>query len=1778
MSSYRYSTKWLKVFRRFTQFVNELVLEKIRIIMLLLMSVSTTITKAQVVENVIATEQPISEVVSYENNLILCGSFTEIGRPGHGFYKLTKDSFLWIDDKDFNIHGTDVKVVKDGVGGFFAIGNIETINGYNVNDILVHVNVDGIPDPKFNHEYGYEDRRVSPFDSSDGVFTSIKQYGDTLFLAGKISNVDSVKVSGLIAFRISTGELIDWNPEFIYDNIDFESAGNLLICTSFANEYHENFQENMFNFDMKTLEFRRGISTNDWFFNSVKFDSQAMYFAGEHLEMQSPNKYGWVERGISVFSKFDHQMPIRSPKTNGFVIDLVSDNTGGYYAAGSFTRIDQHYISNLARVDSRGYVDTSFNLQIIGQVEKLLILNSILYIGGRISSAGGKSVKDICAYDLNTKSFVDPGFTMEVSRGLSDLVEMISYADSFIIISGLSKFNKVTVEEGCVLINTISRNRVYFPPNGIYYMKLNGDDLLFASGKPQGSNSSSLHRNSIYRYNLKSRTFDTTGWEGLGVSYGLITGIEITDSNIFVGGSFSVVKNGVTYSNLIKFNRYTEELMDWKHYDFKQISLERVKCFKVVNDSIWFVSQDNIKVVDVKTGGVSKSTHNFDIGLTGITSFGNKVYLFGRFRFLDFTASTVIRTNLDGTSVNKKFHHSEGISDLAVTEDYIYILGENTRELLKVSRKDYTTTSLITFLGASFKAQQIIIQDTVAYISGYFNTLQTPDRTQHSRDGLLAYDIKNEKVLPADAAIFNRFSTVAVVAVDSVLTVQGGELVNMNKTPYMAWYDEKADSFISNPLDLLGTDAKARVYGDSLYILNGNVLNKQGERERQIVSIYDLKRKQLMSPILTPDPYQVRFYDMLKWENYLIICGALGQMESNVIIYDLTKGKLLTNVPVIKYAHCLWVKDSILYVGGELINVNSKNNSGLVKINLRTMELIPFPASFKGRTYITRIREVGDRICLMSSEEKGITYMGYNSVPYLFIDHETGLAYDEPTLVDKPVNDIFVLNDKIVFCNDEHSKAFDFNNYLPWTSFNELQVKCSGMYKKGEKVYAYGQSKYTTDLSYGHIAALTFDSSFWTTHVSSFSPKSMSQTGEVQMVIRGNGLVSGTTVKLLRQSDTIVPISGSYEYTTGGDKIKVAFNNMSQQVGKYDLLIDVPNDTVIALADTVKIDSFYNNGLSVNWVGFDTVRPSTWYFSKLLIANNSNADLKNVPVMIVVPENVSFRLVEGLVINNELVYFDSSKNLAIDSLFGKPYKGRVFSYVVPRIPAEANAKIAISLKFKVRTKVDLHVVVQSPLLDSSDIGNAYARLHNIVDTKCVRSIIRDFNTSVLNRSEVTKQGGSALYSFQDVLKNIKELCSSNGQSPLVAMHTLLNNDTRTLNGYIGSAHNIDAYSHRQAFNFIESNPRQIVVVESIDPNIKLGLSGYGNKNYVKSIPSDLYYEVHFENDSSATASVQKLVITDSLDKNSFDLSSIEFNNFSLGDYYFQFESGQKQINQTFDLIKEYNVLIWVQASLNAVSGVVTWKFQALDPTTFSVDHLNPTSGFLPPNSDLNNGKGFVGFTAKRKQFAGSIKNKASIIFDNNEAIETPFWHINEDVDKPSSFVLPLPLEFKGYNFNVSWTGWDSTSAVSSYDIYYSVDSTLFLPWLIKTMDTSHVFNGRDLTHYYFYSIATDAVGNKETKDTYHEAKTFLGLPNTNGVNNGQIKLYPNPNDGKFFLETSLINPYRLMIINSTGQIVGNYDDVNSDKLVLNLTVSGLYYVVVEDVNGNRYTSKLVVSN
>jgi WD40 repeat protein len=302
--------------------------------------------------------------------------------------------------------------------------------------------------------------------------------------------------------------------------------------------------------------------------------------------------------------------------------------------------------------------------------------------------------------------------------------------------------------------------------------------------------------------------------------------------------------------------------------------------------------------------------------------------------------------------------------------------------------------------------------------------------------------------------------------------------------------------------------------------------------------------------------------------------------------------------------------------------------------------------------------------------------------------------------------------------------------------------------------------------------------------------------------------------------------------------------------------------------------------------------------------------------------------------------------------------------------------------------------------------------------------------------------------------------------------------------------------------------KQGAVLTSSDPNELAGSLGYSDVHWV-SVRQPLRHAMFFENIPMAMLPATQVIVTNHLDVARVDMTTIALQSISVGDKSItptadvSLPVGKREFNADVDLRPDKNLLVHVHASLDMLTGDLTWTFTSIDPATgLPLDPADP-NGFLAPGEE-----GSVLFSVMPKAGLPTgtvVTNKATIVFDANAPMDTNVWFNTLDNDLPVSKVKPLAMAQMSNSFTVSWAGTDVGSGVRDFTLYVSDNYGPFTPWLSNTTDTQATFTGVGGHTYAFYSVARDNAYNLEGAHALADTTTLVLASGVTDVT-GQVSI------------------------------------------------------------------------
>ena len=251
------------------------------------------------------------------------------------------------------------------------------------------------------------------------------------------------------------------------------------------------------------------------------------------------------------------------------------------------------------------------------------------------------------------------------------------------------------------------------------------------------------------------------------------------------------------------------------------------------------------------------------------------------------------------------------------------------------------------------------------------------------------------------------------------------------------------------------------------------------------------------------------------------------------------------------------------------------------------------------------------------------------------------------------------------------------------------------------------------------------------------------------------------------------------------------------------------------------------------------------------------------------------------------------------------------------------------------------------------------------------------------------------------------------------------------------------YFDNNSLDVLDGKQAVTDVVASWDPNEMVGPQGVGEEHFISETQT-MNYRILFENKAEAGDAAYRVRVSDELDENVFDLSSVRFG-----------ETSHDGVGYNWKMIREGNKL--------------SWDIEGIE---------------LPPNVNAPEGEGYVSFSVDLKPNLPNgtkIKNKATIIFDKNYPIETNEFVNTLDLVPPTTTMSIAAVNGTVDAIDVKCTSVDAGSGVGSYLFFVSKNGEdyAYCGQSVTGAITYPVTLGNPVDTYSFYVLATDKVGNVE---------------------------------------------------------------------------------------------------
>jgi hypothetical protein len=726
--------------------------------------------------------------------------------------------------------------------------------------------------------------------------------------------------------------------------------------------------------------------------------------------------------------------------------------------------------------------------------------------------------------------------------------------------------------------------------------------------------------------------------------------------------------------------------------------------------------------------------------------------------------------------------------------------------------------------------------------------------------------------------------------------------------------------------------------------------------------------------------------------------------------------------------------------------------------------------------------------------------------------------------------------------------------------------------------------------------------------ISYIEPRSGGNGGSIGFSIFGGGFEPGTKVRFTKTGSPAIEVPDSL-LALGDVGMLNGTLDLHQPVdtGLYDIEIEIPDDTTLRLRKGFRVVYKIEPRIVTQLIGSDRIRQGAWRNFFISVTNEGNVDATGIPVYLAIDSNIPVKF------SNSFFDYDLQGNLRIrdslcgtvapDSLYGKPFHGKLYPLLLVKLPGQSTDLITFKVRASDSIPFEIMVWNDEPLFGSPlkliwgncvdavvDLG-----LNFIPGAGCAWSVFSNLSDPVIKLMETKKIGeyqsnvgltGSGgivsdyLFGFSNTVLSCVpgSAVIKTGAGLMKNMLNVMKSPFLTKEGLVGIAGSSNGVLSEcdELINKNKPKEKKVRPVNSLDPNDIIGPDGFGPQKYIP-ITSEIPYLIRFENVRTATAPAQIVEIRDTLDLSMFDPETFSFGGITFGEKTISVPYSKNAISIDHKLNND--LILHIEASFNKSSGIINWLFSTLDSKNLFPTE-DPDAGFLPPNVNAPEGEGSVFFTVSLRRTLPHdtrIRNSATIYFDQNPPIATNLWQNKIDKISPVSRVSSESSAQLGNQIiKLKFSGTDLGSGVESHSIYYSENGGKFQLLKEAIGSDSVSVSGEFGKTYSFFSVSSDSTGNKEEKKEVAEATvSLISVPEQSELN---VFVAPNPNNGhfNFIINNEKEGEFEIQISDPMGKVISKEKRVlipGPHLIEKNINRTGLFFLTIS--KGAKKVTKTV---
>jgi hypothetical protein len=634
--------------------------------------------------------------------------------------------------------------------------------------------------------------------------------------------------------------------------------------------------------------------------------------------------------------------------------------------------------------------------------------------------------------------------------------------------------------------------------------------------------------------------------------------------------------------------------------------------------------------------------------------------------------------------------------------------------------------------------------------------------------------------------------------------------------------------------------------------------------------------------------------------------------------------------------------------------------------------------------------------------------------------------------------------------NDENGiTGIDLPEGGGWDGGGSYSIRAMALTPDGTKAY----------IAAGGEGALVADLVASSEPSSRLTPAQGGNDGDVTVVVSGSW-PEGTTIALTEGPGP--DVDGTDVAVLPNGALEARFDLRDQPTGTYDVELSRPGEAAEVLENAFGVEEALEDA-TVDFFGDFNFLATGEARIEVIVENTGNVDLTDLMVTLGFAENTRYKV--------ELPAAIAGGDSQIDEEYSTADELGIEPIWLSRLPPQRSYRFAVTLAGPTDSPprdwdVSISATVgylaadedsegATPASDTATIGNRPQAVRAALGIGDLCSALDALSTAMSNAA---KKAGNEMSAAQAREAMNGALRDAAAQFAVAKVKDLLVKGiaiaaaSALLPGVgpmLAAGMAADALtSFKSCFDFL-SKQSSLGALFSFDPNDKLTSTGL--QGYIEGTET-LRYRVRFENEADASAAAEVVTIRDELDEN-LDLKTL------------------RVVGSSHDAVLSFAV--------DEATRTAQFVFDGID---------------LPPNAEPPEGEGWVEFEvrpAANLQDGATIRNRAQIVFDLNDPIETPVVEHTVDRQAPTTDLESLPETSSGSNVELAWQAEDTGVGVWDYTVYVASGDDEFEPWLERTSETSATYTGQPSRRYRFLVVGRDRLGNQEGLDEDTAVDTMI---------------------------------------------------------------------------------------